>query len=51
MTTKIQDTKTDTKEKSVKKEEFTIKIYYANDGKSFQSIAENIILRKMEETD
>ena len=38
-----------TKEKEEKKKDFNIIVTYAKNGKSFQQIAENIILRKMDE--
>ena len=44
------DTKNSTNEDN-KKYDFNIIVSYANDGKSFQSIAENIILRRLDEID
>ena len=41
--------KEETKEKERKKKDFNIIVTYAKNGKSFQQIAENIILRKMDE--
>lgn len=38
-----------TKEKNKRKEDFNIIVTYAENGQSFQSIAENIIIRKMNE--
>lgn len=38
-----------TKENMKKKEDFNIIVTYAENGQSFQSIAENIIIRKMNE--
>ena len=39
-----------TNEKKSKKGNFNIIVTYAKDGQSFQSIAENIIIRKINET-
>ncbi|MBQ2937886.1 MAG: hypothetical protein IJE05_03280 [Clostridia bacterium] len=39
-----------TKEKNKKKEDYNIIVTYAEHGQSFQSIAENIIIRKMNES-
>lgn len=39
-----------TKENNKKKEDFNIIVTYAEDGQSFQSIAESIIIRKMSES-
>lgn len=39
-----------TKVKENKKEEFNIIVTYAKNGQSFQSIAENIIMRKISES-
>ncbi len=40
----------DTEDKKIKKEkDFNIIVTYAEDGPSFQSIAENIIIRKLNE--
>lgn len=36
-------------DKNNRKEDFNIIVTYAENGKSFQSIVENIIIRKMEE--
>ena len=38
-----------TNEKKSQKENYNIIVTYAKDGQSFQSIAENIIIRKMNE--
>ena len=47
---KIQEQDESGEEKKSKKGNFNIIVTYAKDGQSFQSIAENIIIRKINET-
>ena len=45
----MQESVTTQEKKKKVKEDFNIIVTYANKGQSFQSIAENIIIRKMNE--
>lgn len=45
----MQETTTTTEKINKGKEDFNIVVTYAENGQSFQAIAENIIIRKMNE--
>ena len=47
----IKDNKNENKRKNKKEDDFKIVVSYANNGKTFQEVFQNIILRRMDEID